>query len=176
MKDKKKAWWYEAYGETIAKIVKFGNLYLRYCKSVSDFDTDYQISLFDIQVIETVYLNEEKFMKMGELAEELGMTQSAFSKNVNKLVKMGLIKKYRAEHNKKDIFLRVTQEGKKTYETHSDYVYDKIFSRVIPIFETVPKEQIRKFEEIMEIMGEFPQLLKEGEPEKIKLIPVDEIE
>lgn len=171
MDNKKKTWWYEEYGEAIAGIVKYGNLYVRYCKRTSDFGTDFQVSLFDLQIIEKVYLKEDLYMNMAELADELGMTQSAFSKNINKLVGMDLIKKYRSENNKKDIFLRVTEKGKETYELHSQYVYDKIFSRVIPIFQQMTEEQISKFVEVLDVMGDFPKLLEE-EPQEIKLLPI----
>lgn len=175
MDGKKRAWWYEDYGDIISRIVKYGNLYVRYCKRLSDFGTDYQVSLFDLQIIEKVYLKEDKYMKMAELAEELGMTQSAFSKNINRLVGMGLIKKYRSENNKKDIFLRVTEKGKETYEQHSKYVYDKIFSQIIPIFQQMSEDQIDKFGEVLDIMGEFPRLLEEKDQQKLKLMPVDEL-
>lgn len=166
--------WQADYGDIIAEIIKYGNLYANINKKASDFGTNYQVSLSDIQILEKVYLNEKKQMKMNELAAELGMTQSAFSKNINKLVKMGLVKKYHLENNKKDVFLLVTEEGKETYELQLQFVYERIFSRVVTVLQKMEKNDIRGFIQVLEIMGEFSKLFKSEEKEEIKFIPIIE--
>lgn len=62
------------YRDVISVIIRYENLYARYSKKTGDFGTGFQVSLFDIQVPESVYLNEDNFMKMTKLAEQLGMT------------------------------------------------------------------------------------------------------
>lgn len=70
--------------------------------------------------------------------------------------------------------MRLTEKGREAYELHDKYVYDKIFSRAAPILEEIPDEYVRKFCEVLDVMSEFPHLLREKEEQAVKMIPVNE--
>lgn len=53
-----------------------------------------------------------------KVAEHMGMTRGAISKMTKKLLAKGLIEKYTLETNKKEIYFRLTDEGKLLFEEH----------------------------------------------------------
>ena len=71
--------------------------------------TDIPISYAQIQIIEYLQENEELHQNMEQLAAKLGITTSNFSKLVNKLESKGLLQKYHAANNRKEVIIQVTE-------------------------------------------------------------------
>lgn len=53
-----------------------------------------------------------------KVAEHMGMTRGAISKMTKKLLTKGLIEKYTLESNKKEVYFRLTEQGKLLFEEH----------------------------------------------------------
>lgn len=53
-----------------------------------------------------------------KIAEHMQMTRGAISKMTKKLLAKGLIEKYTLETNKKEIYFRLTQQGKLLFDEH----------------------------------------------------------
>lgn len=53
-----------------------------------------------------------------KVAEHMGMTRGAISKMTKKLLAKGLIERYTLETNKKEIYFRLTDEGRLLFEEH----------------------------------------------------------
>lgn len=54
-----------------------------------------------------------------KVAEHMGMTRGAISKMTKKLLAKGLIEKYTLESNKKEIYFRLTEQGKLLFDEHA---------------------------------------------------------
>ncbi len=86
------------------------------------------------------YLGENTDSNVTELAESFYMTKSAISKLTKRLIKKGLIESYQKPNNKKEIYFRLTEQGKLINEIHKEL--DKEFQeRDKAVFEQVTDEQ-----------------------------------
>lgn len=54
-----------------------------------------------------------------KIAEHMRMTRGAISKMTKKLLAKGMIEKYTLETNKKEIYFRLTEQGKLVFEEHA---------------------------------------------------------
>ncbi len=85
-------------------------------------------------------IHEDDYLKMAEMATRLGIPASTFSKNINKMVKKGLLDKYHMSNNKKEIIVRVSDYGIDVYEKYCAIVKDKIYDRIFDILDQIPAE------------------------------------
>lgn len=75
-----------------------------------------------------------------KLAESLYMTRSAISKITKKLLEKGLIESYQKPENKKEIYFRLTAQGKVVEEVH-ERLHTEFEERDQVVFEQVTEEQ-----------------------------------
>ncbi len=65
------------------------------------------------------YIGRLELPNVTKVAEHMGMTRGAISKMTKKLLAKGLIEKYTLETNRKEIYFRLTEEGKLLFEEHA---------------------------------------------------------
>jgi DNA-binding MarR family transcriptional regulator len=70
------------------------------------------------------------------------MTNGAISKIAKKLIKKELIESYQKPDNKKEIYFRLTEHGKKVYKIHEE-LHKEFQKRDKPVFEQISEEQFR---------------------------------
>lgn len=75
-----------------------------------------------------------------KLAECLYLTTGAISKMTKKLIKKGLIESYKKSDNKKEIYFRLTKQGKVVYRIHED-LHTEFQERDKEIFAQVTEQQ-----------------------------------
>ena len=94
--------WMGAYRDIVGDFYRSANGYSQICKTEL-FGEKVRFSPYEVQIMEHVleYADEQRNMKW--YAERLGLSQATYSKYVRKLVNKGLIEKYHASNNKKDI-------------------------------------------------------------------------
>lgn len=68
------------------------------------------------------------------------MTRGAISKLTKKLIQKGLIESYQKSDNKKEIYFRLTEQGKVIYKIHED-LHKEFQERDKAVFEKVTEEQ-----------------------------------
>lgn len=68
------------------------------------------------------------------------MTRGAISKLTKKLIQKGLIESYQKSDNKKEIYFRLTEQGKVIYKIHED-LHKEFQERDKAVFEQVTEEQ-----------------------------------
>lgn len=140
--------WMQNHRSLIAKLIRFANAYtVMYNKSVN-YGTDVEVSAAQIQTLE--YIMENENLKMSEIAEKLGVTRGTFSKNAMQLQEKGLIKKYRRDDNKKEIYLFATELGKQIYSQYTSYVYENWYKKMFELADEVPDNYLAKFEEMLD--------------------------
>ncbi len=65
------------------------------------------------------YIGRLELPNVTKVAEHMGMTRGAISKMTKKLLAKGLIEKYTLETNRKEIYFRLTEEGRLRFEEHA---------------------------------------------------------
>jgi DNA-binding MarR family transcriptional regulator len=75
------------------------------------------------------------------LAEALYMTSGAISKITKKLIKKGVIESYRKPDNRKELYFRLTRQGRAVYQLH-EALHREFQERDKAVFERITDEQL----------------------------------
>ncbi|WP_416298260.1 MarR family transcriptional regulator [Paenibacillus illinoisensis] len=94
------------------------------------------------------YIEKNVDPNVTKLAESLYMTKGAISKLTKKLMEKGLIECYQKSENKKEIYFRLTEQGKEIYNIHED-LHQEFQERDTDIFEQVTEEQLESMRSFM---------------------------
>lgn len=86
------------------------------------------------------YIEKNADSNVTQLAESFYMTRGAISKLTQKLINKGLIESYQKSDNKKEIYFRLTEQGKVIYNIHED-LHKEFQERDKGVFEQVTAEQ-----------------------------------
>ena len=164
--------WLGKYRNVIGSIVRFGNAYAKNARYEHTYNTETRFTPSEIHVLEYVLEHEEEVVNMAGVAEMLGISTEALSKNVKKMAEKGLLEKYMAEGNRKNIILRVSERGRQAYEEYTRFTYDVAFEGLFEKLEGIPDEYLDRFTDIMNYAAELTS--KSKEPEKPpKLIKIE---
>lgn len=87
------------------------------------------------------YIEKNADSNVTKLAEAFYMTRGAISKLTKKLIKKGLIENYQKPDNKKEIYFRLTEQGREVFNRHED-LHKEFRERDKVIFDQVTDEQI----------------------------------
>lgn len=146
--------WLGKYGDFVEKLVHFGNAYAQNYNTERSFGVGASFSASEIQTLEYILTNQDKNQNMAEMAYYLGIPASTFSKNVNKMMKKGLVEKYHISTNRKEIILRVSDFGKDVYEQYSRFAYERLYKDVFSVLDQIPAEYVEKFTQILKLCAE----------------------
>ncbi|MBU3146282.1 MarR family transcriptional regulator [Clostridium sp. CF012] len=86
------------------------------------------------------YIGRNVDSNVTKLAESFYMTRGAISKLTKKLIKKGIIESYQKPDNKKEIYFRLTSQGKVINEVHEE-LHKDFQERDKAVFEQVTEEQ-----------------------------------
>ncbi|MNO80661.1 MarR family protein [compost metagenome] len=157
----------------VEKLVKFGNAYANSYKKESPYNTAFSFSAAQIQVLEYILENEDKNHNMLEISNRLGISKSAFSKNVTKMVEKGFLEKFHTSENKKNIIIKVTKTGKEVYDQYVQYAYEKSFKKIFSLLNEIPEQHIEKIEAILDVAA-IATSKKTKQKKEVKLIRIEE--
>lgn len=146
--------WLGKYGDFVEKLVHYGNAYAQNYNTERSFGVGASFSASEIQTLEYILTNQDKNQNMAEMAYYLGIPASTFSKNVNKMMKKGLVEKYHFSTNRKEIILRVSDLGKDVYEQYSRFAYERLYKDVFSVLDQIPAEYVEKFTQILKLCAE----------------------
>ena len=71
------------------------------------------------KLTENQCLDEYGYSNVTKVAEHMGMTRGAISKMTRKLLAKGLIEKYTLETNKKEVYFKLTDQGRLLFDEHA---------------------------------------------------------
>lgn len=111
-------------------------------------------TLNEVEVIEHIALIPEA--NVTKLAAASYMTRGAISKLTKKLAAKELIESYQHEHNKKEIYFRLTPAGEKINAIHQQ-LHHSFLERDQEVFQQMTKEE---FDTIFRFIGRYRQHLK----------------
>jgi len=86
------------------------------------------------------YIGKNVDSNVTKLGESFYMTRGAMSKITKKLMNKGIIESYQKPDNKKEIYFRLTPQGKAIYRIHEE-LHQEFQDRDKAIFEQVTEEQ-----------------------------------
>ena len=92
----------------------------------------------EVHCIECIGRNVDS--NVTKLAESLYMTRGAISKITKKLIKKSIIESYQKPDNKKEIYFRLTEQGKAINKVHEE-LHKEFQERDKAVFEQVTEEQ-----------------------------------
>ena len=73
----------------------------------------------DMHIIEAVGLSGENTMSV--VAKKLGITAGSLTTSLNSLVNKKYVTRQRSEEDRRVVFLKLTEKGKRAYEHHREY-------------------------------------------------------
>lgn len=146
--------WLGKHRDFIGCLIKYANNYGQAYNVLGFHKTSVPCTLAQIQVIEYTIENEEKNQKMHEVAKRLGISTSAFSKNVKKMVEKGLLEKYKAIDNKKEIIVKASPLGRQVYEEYVTALYERRFKHTFELLDKVPEEYLNIVAEVLDFNAE----------------------
>ncbi len=95
------------------------------------------------------FIGKHKNPNVTKMAESMYMTRGAISKLTKKMLKKGYIESYQKTDNKKEIYFKLTAEGKKVFEIH-ERLHREFEERDEVVFEPVTDAQYDAFIEFLE--------------------------
>lgn len=101
------------------------------------------------------YIGKTPDSNVTELAESFYMTRGAISKLTKKLMSKGLIESYQSPDNKKEIYFRLTEQGKTVYNIHEE-LHKEFVKRDEVIFEQISEEQ---FDSMISFINKYTEHL-----------------
>ncbi|WP_413376797.1 MarR family transcriptional regulator [Alkalihalobacillus sp. 1P02AB] len=137
--------WMGNHRALIEKIIKYGNAYSNTYKRQFAYGTDVLLSASQVQTLEYIIEAEDKDEKMSEMAERLGVSRSAFSKNAKNLTEKGLLEKYHLSGNRKDIYIKPSTKGYEVYQQYTEFVRQECFDEMFWIADQIPESSKEHF-------------------------------
>ncbi|AVP48602.1 MULTISPECIES: MarR family transcriptional regulator [Bacillus] len=86
------------------------------------------------------YIENNADSNVTQLAEAFYVTRGAISRMTKKLIQKGLIESYQKSENKKEIYFRLTEQGKEIYKIHEN-LHKEFQERDKAVFEQVTEEE-----------------------------------
>ncbi|HEF1903953.1 TPA: MarR family transcriptional regulator [Bacillus cereus] len=86
------------------------------------------------------YIENNADSNVTQLAEAFYVTRGAISRMTKKLIQKGLIESYQKSENKKEIYFRLTEQGKEIYKIHEN-LHKEFQERDKAVFEKVTEEE-----------------------------------
>ncbi|AMR02778.1 MULTISPECIES: MarR family transcriptional regulator [Bacillus] len=86
------------------------------------------------------YIENNADSNVTQLAEAFYVTRGAISRMTKKLIQKGLVESYQKSENKKEIYFRLTEQGKEIYKIHED-LHKEFQERDKAVFEQVTEEE-----------------------------------
>lgn len=103
----------------IEKMYSLVNIFNAEIKQSRDYGTGQLLYHSEVHLIVAMF--NHKNANASELAHVLGVTNGAVTQVANKLVKKGLIERYKIKDNKKDTYFRLTKQGETVYYGHENH-------------------------------------------------------
>ncbi|PFE29314.1 MarR family transcriptional regulator [Bacillus anthracis] len=101
------------------------------------------------------YIENNADSNVTQLAEAFYVTRGAISRMTKKLIQKGLIESYQKSGNKKEIYFRLTEQGKEIYKIHED-LHNEFHERDKAVFEEVTEEE---FDSIISFVEKYSKHL-----------------
>lgn len=145
------------------KFIKVINMYNKLEKVNIEFVPGIKVSHLDAHLL--ALMSNNPYKKVSELAELFGVTKGAISQQIKKMEKRELLKRVRHNDNFREVYIELTENGKKAVKAHTKF-HDIIFSEFVSGLENLNEEK-KAFintvlENLTELFSKAEGILQEG--------------
>ena len=161
--------WMGRYRELVEALVLHGNVVMRTQGVVTDIGEGILLKPQQWQILEYIVNNKDKIFNMIDISYRLNIPQSTFSKTVKLLHEYGLVEKYQAVNNRKNIFLRPTEKGLRIYKSHTENRVRPFFQGFFEALRDVSDDDLHAISKAMETLDNEMIPERKEEIEMIKL-------
>ena len=163
--------WMGRYRPLVAALVLHSNTVHKGLNEKFDLGEGLVLNCHEWQVLEYIVEHRDEYFSMIQIARQLGVPQSSFSRIVSELQKHGLIDKFQVENNKKNVVLRPSQRAMELYDQRSDSLDRRYFRVFFDALEGMSDSELNTFTDALnaltQALNASPQ--SESEPKLIKL-------
>lgn len=165
--------WLGNYRSIIGDFYRSANGYSQICKREL-FGVKIRFSPYEVQIMEHIMEHAEDNRNMKWYAQQLGLSQATYSKYVTRLVQKGLVDKYHAENNHKNIILRISPLGREEYEKYAEQMNIAHFNQLLAYLDTLSSEQLEAVRGTISILGQFHGEFTASNPQRasVRLIKI----
>lgn len=107
------------YEEVESRMVRILNTYTEMQRRCYEYCPGVALHPSEIHAIECIALTNP--INITELSRILEMSKGGVSKCVNKLEKLGLVRRYKYMRNQKEVYLHLTERGVEAFKGHKAY-------------------------------------------------------
>lgn len=165
--------WMGRYRDFVSAVVKHSNQYNRVANVDSVSFEDKTFSSIEWQILEYVYEHPDDTGNMSVISEALGLAASSFSKSTAKLVRLGLVEKYMVDGNRKNIILRVSEEGRRCYDYIVETQMKALFLDAFAQLDCLDNKQLAAVVSAISMLGYLPETPTQKKAAPKKLIRVE---
>jgi len=108
-------------------------------KQPRSFGTSELLHQSEIHFIDAIGIDSE--VNASQLSDKLHISNGAITQVADKLLKKKLIEKYKLETNKKEVYFKLTEQGKVAYKSHRKFHQD-LCDKMIAYLKGLSPEQI----------------------------------
>ncbi len=162
--------WMGQYRKVVEAMIGMGNAYSQVVNN-EVFGEEIKLSPAQLQVMEYILETEDMNQNMSQIAQRLSISQSSFSKMTKQLVKKGMLERFHAKNNSKNVIVRVSEKGKEFYRQYSQGENTDVWRRIFKKLENVDKDTVKLF---VECLNEFTDQMntKPTEDENVELVKI----
>jgi DNA-binding MarR family transcriptional regulator len=137
--------------EFIRLMFKYLNLFSHYNEKIPS-SSGISLNAQEWQTLECIIECEDENRNMFFMANQIGVPKSTFSKNVKRLVDIGLVDRYQKSGNRKDIILKPSDKGREYYKIHSEIIFERMWKIPFSVLDKLSDKNIATMEEFMSKM------------------------
>ena len=135
--------WMGRYRPLVAALVLHSNIVNRAANERMEIGCGIRLTPQEWQTLEFIVEHDDSFFSMIEIARQLGIPQSSFSRTVKVLHDQTLIAKYQVAGNRKNIILRPTEKGLQIYNNRMEDPIREDFRQFFKELEPLSDEDLQ---------------------------------
>ena len=135
--------WMGRYRPLVAALVLHSNIVNRAANERMEIGCGIRLTPQEWQTLEFIVEHDDSFFSMIEIARQLGIPQSSFSRTVKVLHDQTLIAKYQVAGNRKNIILRPTEKGLQIYNNRMEDPIRENFRQFFKELEPLSDEDLQ---------------------------------
>jgi DNA-binding MarR family transcriptional regulator len=136
--------------DTIRELLRIAHMYARIEEMSIPVSEDSEVTTREAHTIQAIGENEP--MSVTQVGNYLGITKSASSQMVSKLVKRGLLLKKQSVHSNKEFELSLTTLGRSVFDAHERF-HGKDMDNLVEKLSTFSLSQIATLSVLLEALG-----------------------
>jgi len=144
--------WMGEYRDIVGNFYRSANGYSQICKTEL-FGDKVKFSPYEVQIMENILEYAEDHKNMKWYADRLGLGQATYSKYVQKLVAKGLVDKYHAVGNKKNVILMLSPLGMEEYGKYVELIKARWFQELFDVLNAASPKELALIKKVFSVWG-----------------------